>query len=115
MWRRALQIAAVLLGLHAAITFVVAFTVFPGAPFERMAFAQHGFNFAFLALLNIQLLRGRAAALHIAVLVANLIFCVDCAVFAVIRPEPPLVVAFAVSLISTIAAIGFVRVTPRTT
>ena len=113
MWRRAVQVAAGLLCLHATLTFGLALTVFPGSPFERMAFAQHGFNFVFLALLNLALLLPVAPALRTAVLVADLVFCVNNAVFVSLKPEPPLVVALILTVITTICAFVWVRAAPR--
>ena len=108
MWRNMLRVAATLAVLHGLLTFVVAFTVFPGKRVDILAFAQHAFTFVFLACLNLAAWQAprRPRALGSAVHACNVAFLAFSLAFAVINPEPPMIVAVIVLVLLTAAAFG---------
>jgi hypothetical protein len=108
MWRNMLRVAATLAVLHGVLTFVVAFTVFPGKRVDVMAFAQHGFTFVFLACLNVATWQAprRPRTLGYVVHACNVAFLGFNLAFGVVNPEPPTIVAAVVLLLLTVAAVG---------
>ncbi len=114
MWRLILRIAAVLAFAHVALTFVAAVVIAHGRPVDELAFAQHGFGFGFLALLNLAVWgRAAPAALRVAVHVCNVAFLAFLITFISVKPEPPLYAAAAIVLVLTIAAFALDRPTAR--
>jgi hypothetical protein len=117
MWRNMLRTAAILLLLHSGVTMVFAGLVFPGSAVDRLAFAQHAFGFAFVALLNLAVFRVGTAPRwqRLTTHASNAIFLANCLLFSVLKPEPPTVTAAAIVVLMTVAALGRDREFARAT
>lgn len=108
MSRIVVTTVAVLLACHGLLTFAFAITVYPGGHAERLAFAQHGFTFLLIALLNVVAWRlpSRSRVLTSLVHFGNWSFAAFCIAFAVAKPEPPLYVAAILMLALAASACG---------
>ena len=62
MGRILFRVAAALAFIHAALTFVAAAAIFHSISANSLAFAQHGFAFAFLAGLNLSVLQAASCS-----------------------------------------------------
>src|SRR4051812_4263744 len=85
------RIVGTLLVLHGSATFVAAKFLPLSAIGDRLLFAQHGFTFIFLALLNLVVwpLALRSAIARWAVHLSNLAFFVFYIAISLQKPEPP--------------------------
>src|SRR3954471_5206518 len=91
MTRIILRVVCVLLILHGATTFVAAKFLPLSAIGDRLLFAQHGFTFIFLALLNLVVWQSalRAAWSRWALHVCNFSFALFYVAVSVRNPEAP--------------------------
>ena len=85
------RIVGTLLVLHGLATFIAAKFLPQSAIGDRLLFAQHGFTFIFLALLNLVVwpLALRSAVSRWAVHLSNLAFFVFYIALSLQKPEPP--------------------------
>ena len=117
MGRILLRAAAVLVFVHAALTFAAAVFLFHSISTESLVFAQHGFAFAFLAGLNLAVLQtpGSPPAARSFVHASNFTFLAFYAVFAVVKPEAPHYVAVGILALLAVAGLLQGRLLRRTT
>jgi hypothetical protein len=106
MWRWPLRVVSGLLMLHAALGFAIAPKLFPGLTAETLGFAQHGFAFIFLALLNLAAWQEprRTSGVRIAVHASNLALLAFYVVWCVVKPEAPNYAGAALLLLLTLIA-----------
>src|SRR4051812_7389361 len=95
MKKLSLRVVSVLLILHGATTFVAAKMLPISAIHDRLLFAQHGFSFIFLGLLNIVIWTSAASGRFMRPLVhlSNLGFLLYYVALSSHTPEPPNYVA----------------------
>jgi peptidoglycan/LPS O-acetylase OafA/YrhL len=107
MSRILFRVAAALVFAHSALTFVAAVAIFHSISPSSLAFAQHGFAFAFLAGLNLAVLQapGSSVAARYFVHGSNLTFLAYYVVFAFVKPEPPHYVAVGLLVLLTISGL----------
>jgi hypothetical protein len=101
-----LRIVGILLVLHGSATFVAAKFLPVSAIGDRLLFAQHGFTFIFLALLNmvVWLLAFQSAVSRWSVHLSNLAFFLFYIAISVGKPEPPNIISTA--LIGALLGLG---------
>ncbi len=91
LWHYLLRILAAVTLLHGAATFVFAKVVYPAGGLPALLFAQHGFAFIFLALLNLVIWqepwRGWKARLSLHA--CNTVFFAFSMALVHFKPEPP--------------------------
>jgi len=115
MWRILLRAAVTLLILHALLTFAIAPVIVPGFSKDLFAFAQHGFAFLFLALLNLSVwqMPGSSNPLRYAVHLCNIVFLGFNLLFAIVNPEAATFVATGILLLLAFAAFAMDRTNRR--
>ena len=108
MWRILLRVTVTLLILHGLLTFVIAPVIIHGSAKDLLAFAQHGFAFLFLALLNLAIWQtpDTSIPLRYAVHLCNIVFLGFNLLFAIVSPEAATFVSTGLLLSLTFAAFG---------
>ena len=108
MTKLLLRIVSVLLILHGVATFVAAKLLPLSAIHDRLLFAEHGFPFIFIALLNLAIWQpaSRRSFMRATVHACNLAFMLLYLVISFQVPEPPMYTA--VALLGALFVIGLV-------
>ena len=106
MSRWPLRIVSGLLILHGALGFAITPKLFPGLTPDSLGFAQHGFAFIFLALLNLASWQQprRTRGIRLVVHACNVAMLGFYALWCVVKPEPPNYTAAVLLLLLTLVA-----------
>ena len=107
MPRWPMRVITGLLVLHGALGFVVAPQIFPHLSPELLGFAQHGFAFIFLALLNLAVWQSpaRTRGVRVAVHVSNVSMLAFYILWCVVKPEAPNYVGAVLLLLVSVLAL----------
>jgi hypothetical protein len=95
MWRWALRVVAGLTIAHGALSMAISLKIFPQLSADMLGFAQHGFAFLFIALLNLVAWQAprRSLSLRVAVHAGNVGMLAFYVLWCIIKPEAPNYVA----------------------
>ena len=108
MWRILLRVVVVLLVVQGLLTFAIAPVILPRLSKDLLAFAQHGFAFVFLALLNLVMWQvpDRTIVLRYVVHGCNVVFFAFNLLFSFVNPEAPTFISTGILLLLAFSALG---------